>query len=704
MIDFGIDQLPDGGTIFIAQVINDLSHGGLDIVIGEFNRFEDIQWIKAVGGAGDDIGKSIVANGSDGFYIIAETTTYGGSDKDVMLAHFDPYTNLVWACVFDSNQAEQGRKITLGTHGGLGVTLNTQKNDSAEFDAMTVKVNGEGGVEWASVLSTGNIDGGGTGAITNTTKGGFLVTGGTKNYGGFKLYVVNYNATGQIAWMYVFDAGGSADSGKAICPLTDGTTAIAGETFIGGSSQILVIRINSTTGELLWAKEIGGLGDEYTWALSIINGTGIAVMGQSNSYGATGSYDALLVRLHDTGELWYTKLLEGIASTSVYGSVTTSARFVTFVGPTLNTNATTFEMLFARLIDAPEDDCALLINTTINDITTNASYVQVQPNATSVTLTCSPFTPNITDILLPEENTCSQTYGPTFSPTFSPTLTPTQSTALPSNTPTKLPSLSPSQPPTRYPTPEPTLTPTHLPTYEPTTGMPTDGPTADPTLSPTKLPTLTPTSHPSLSPTAATLLPTDLPTHGPTKQPSSHPTLLPTTSSPTLTPTYQPTHIPTMTPSLLTNSPTKTPTPKPIAQMPNTSPTKKPTQDLPSNGNGNGNGNQSPVEVLGKAFGTSEAGGWGVLIALLFGGGVCTVGIIFAIKKRRKAGQANNFQEETDDDSSTDGDSNTEDDTSTDRDIELTEIYQKSGIQMFTNDHNAMTLLLTLGNEGNYED
>ena len=226
----------------------------------------------------------------------------------VSVVDFDAFGNLTWGCVLEGDGSELAR-LTLGTNGGFAVAVivSTKSYGAGGHDALITKINDNGVVEWSTVF--GDTDEEKISGIANTSDGGFVTTGSTNGVEGEKLYVAKHNATGGISWIkgfYISTESHASNIGRAIYPTGDGSVIVVGETVIESNMQMLVLKVNETTGELAWAKALGGPDVEAATSVTIMDDGGMNVIGATFSYGGIQPF---VVRLNETGDLWYAKTL-----------------------------------------------------------------------------------------------------------------------------------------------------------------------------------------------------------------------------------------------------------------------------------------------------------------------------------------------------------------------------------------------------------
>jgi len=169
---------------------------------------------------------------------------------------------------------------------------------------------------WANYLRTGGgamVDEGTS--LKRTSDGGYIITGYTYSYGAGSgdILLIKTNASGQLQWAKTI-GGPSADYGTSVIQTSDGGFALAGITYsYGAGNYDLILVKTDASGNLLWAKAVGGT--DYDQAHTVIQTPdgGLLVAGETRSY-ASGFSDFILVKFSGDGTFQWAK---AIGSTSV---------------------------------------------------------------------------------------------------------------------------------------------------------------------------------------------------------------------------------------------------------------------------------------------------------------------------------------------------------------------------------------------------
>jgi mRNA-degrading endonuclease HigB of HigAB toxin-antitoxin module len=305
-----------GGVTFGSTTL--ISSGGYDVFIAKYDAAGHVLWAKKAGGLYDDNSNSIAVDGSGNSYItgyfygsatFGSTTLTSSGSGDVFVAKYDASGNAVWA-MQPATGSLQGTRIAVDGPGNSYLTgyfygsatfgNTTLTNSSGSGDLFVAKYDAAGNVLWANQASGTDYEYGQS--ITVDGSGNSYVTGyfyGSATFGNTTLissgnddvFIAKYDTSGNVIWakeavgtdyeyangIVVDGSGNSYVTGYFYGSATFGDTTL---TSSNGSDDVFIAKYD-TAGNVLWATQTGGIGDEY--------GQSIAVDGSGNSY-VTGNF------------------------------------------------------------------------------------------------------------------------------------------------------------------------------------------------------------------------------------------------------------------------------------------------------------------------------------------------------------------------------------------------------------------------------
>ena len=296
------------GNVFICGYFDSLiafdstrliSAGGTDVFIAKYDADGILLWAKQVGGQNDDFASAISTDITGNcyitgfFFIQGTTTTFGNTtiseagDADIFVSKFNANGNLLWV-----------------RNGG-------GRTEDASFGIAT-DVSGNSYV---------------TGYFTGTA-----LFGNTKitSIGYSDIFVAKYDAGGNLVWI---KTGGGTYQDEPFAISTD----IAGNCYVTGyftgnatfsgvnlqsagyfDSDVFLVKYNPS-GLLIWARRIGGTGNEIGYGISVAKNGSIFISGMfrgEKSFGdnvltrASGS-NGFLAKLDIFGKIVWTRSTNG---------------------------------------------------------------------------------------------------------------------------------------------------------------------------------------------------------------------------------------------------------------------------------------------------------------------------------------------------------------------------------------------------------
>lgn len=382
---YGNDVVTDnfGNVYLIGQYAStSISFGGItltnqgdfDVYILKCNPIGSPLWAVNVGGTEreDATGIKIDLNGNvlvSGTYEsptinLGSTTLTNTSsipESDIMVLKYDPNGNLVWAkSAGDSLQDRSsgiavdalGNVLVTGRYSGPTMTFDTatiNNTNNGTADIFIVKYDAMGNLIW--VNTEGSISGESSNNIATDNNGNAYITGNFSdpsfvigattltNMGGADIYIAKYDTDGNRIW--ATSAGGNSyENAYGIDTDGNGNIIITGEfssssMVIGssalsnsGSRDIFVAKYDSS-GNSLWAKVVGGDGDDWGVDISFSLSGNSVITGffSSSTLSAgslntinSGSTDALLLKYDPNGQEQWLKTPTGNASENGYST------------------------------------------------------------------------------------------------------------------------------------------------------------------------------------------------------------------------------------------------------------------------------------------------------------------------------------------------------------------------------------------------
>lgn len=282
-----------------------------------YSQSPTFNWVQTFGGANSDEGKSLVVDESGNIYMVGNYSDKlalninGGDveinslgDDDIFIAKFNKDNNLLWVKTIGGSHKDSGNDIFLDKNGNIYIvgefsgTVDFDPNSSVTTkisrglkDVFILKLNSQGDYQWVYQIG-GNNEAEGK-ALNIDEYGNILVIGNFQSNllfnevfqnnlisnGNKDIFIIKIDINGNLIWANSYggigeDSGLDAHidseneiiltgyfSNNMILPL-NGILNLTSD----GGFDIFVIKINNF-GDLLWAKKIGGIGNDIGYSV-----------------------------------------------------------------------------------------------------------------------------------------------------------------------------------------------------------------------------------------------------------------------------------------------------------------------------------------------------------------------------------------------------------------------------------------------------
>jgi hypothetical protein len=346
--------------------------------ITSFTKTPNFKWAKGVGGTVYEDGLAICNDSSGNVYV---TGYYGSSpisfgsiqvsppnSTDIFVAKYDKKGNATWVKTFGGSGSENyisendqvaqitGANIISDINGNIYVTgsylsdtllLGTTKlPNSGLGDFFLAKYDNNGNLLWAKKGGGNDFDYvfgmttdlNGNVVISGRFSSSSITFGSTTlvNSGGTDAFIVKYSSSGNVLWAKRTGGTGdeiyhsvTSDINNNIyvtgwynsTSLTFGSTALSNS----GGKDILVGKYDAN-GNVIWAKKVGGIGDEFSRSI-MVDATGNILIGGgfsttsltvgTNVLSNSGGIDILIVKYDASGNVVSSKKAGGIGDETI---------------------------------------------------------------------------------------------------------------------------------------------------------------------------------------------------------------------------------------------------------------------------------------------------------------------------------------------------------------------------------------------------
>ena len=266
-IGFDLATMSDSGYVILGQTNSD-GNGGYDGLVMKYNKKGQLQWVKAIGGAGNDVFYSVRKTADDGFIACGQTKSYGNSAGDAWLVKFDGSGNIQWSKKFgDGNpDGEVAYDVTQLSDGGYAL-VGAHAFAPGVTQGFVVRTDLNGNALWSKQYGASGSD-----ELWGLTEDGnnLVVTGfysGASYYDGYILKLDKANGSIVLNRYYKVDSRSTmmakirkTNSGYQIFTL-------AGDDFVGTNQNTVIINLASD-GTVLNSRKLtvtGSVTASYGW-------------------------------------------------------------------------------------------------------------------------------------------------------------------------------------------------------------------------------------------------------------------------------------------------------------------------------------------------------------------------------------------------------------------------------------------------------
>ena len=370
-------------TFGSTTLTNANNSGASDIFIAKYDTAGNVLWAKSAGGfSGDycyglstDISGNVYISGGFGSATITfgSTTLTNAGINDIFIAKFDVAGNVLWAKSAGGTSTENGRIVSTDASGNVYMT----------------------GHFYSPTISFGST------ILTNANN-----LGNTQD-----IFITKYNAAGNVLWSKSI-GGPSSDSGICVSTDANGNVYITGQFYsptitfgsttltntVNNYGDIFIAKYNSA-GNVLWAKSVGGINEDFGWSVSTDASGNAYISGHFYSptitfdstiltnASLTGNGDFFIAKFDASGNVLWAKSAGG--SNKEYGySVSADASGNVYVTGSFGSASITIDSIALSNLGSADIFIAKFSGTStgLNEIISN-NELKIYPNPTKVKFT-----------------------------------------------------------------------------------------------------------------------------------------------------------------------------------------------------------------------------------------------------------------------------------------------------------------------------
>lgn len=304
---FNIKQLPSGDLVVGGQ-----NAAGNQIYAGRYTRSGAIVYNKTIKPASGGITFDPMHNRDimllDGDSLVFNAWSSGTLGTHNLVAKTDLQANPGWWKVYRNDGTDFTPR---GGGGGLYKTSTSHYINAAwshhhqggafDYGAHIQKTDLVGNPLWSIHFSnTGFVF---LYAATEGANGDYSFIGGSSS-----ILTINTTPDGVPNWIYTYKVGTGANEATGILPTSDNGYILAGshpKPSAPTDRDAFIMKLDQS-GNVVWAKAIGGTGNDFFYNVRSTADGGFIACGKTNSYGM-GSDDGLLVKFSAAGDVEWAK-------------------------------------------------------------------------------------------------------------------------------------------------------------------------------------------------------------------------------------------------------------------------------------------------------------------------------------------------------------------------------------------------------------
>lgn len=273
-----------------------------------------ITFQKTYGGSANERAHSIQPTSDGGYIVAGETTSFGAGGKDWFVMKIDMNGVEQWTKTYGSTSDDDGFSITIKQTSDLGFIVSGSTNGfgAGSFDdSYIIKLDNTGLIQWEKRITGSSYDR--FRDVVELTNGDFLLTGSGLSFasGNMDAHLVRISSTGNLVWIKNIGTSGREHS-QSIIELPGGNYLLSGNTNITNNSSTnranpFLIK-TSNDGSVIWGKQynLTTFFTDFNETILLSDGNLLSV-GETRSSDA-GSHDIFLIKTDTNGAIiWSNK-------------------------------------------------------------------------------------------------------------------------------------------------------------------------------------------------------------------------------------------------------------------------------------------------------------------------------------------------------------------------------------------------------------
>jgi len=299
--NYAIKRTPEGGYI-TAGYTESYGSGKKDALLVKTDGLGQVLWSKAYGGSGDDVAWDVTVATDSGYVFVGTTNSNSTSNDNALIVKTDKDGVVDWSLVLDNDSVEDAYKVITSAKGDFFLT-GFVRTDTTGDDAFLARVTSSGTLSWYKHYgSPGSEEGyslaedkNGNIIFCGVTTYDSITNGGTSgSSGNADIFIGKVTDKGDLSFMKTY---GTTESEYGWDITVNGDIyGVTGWVDMGGGDRDLVVYLTDTASKLTSSQQYGGFGDDRAFNILPRTSSKFAITGYSIS---NGDRDAFLLTVDD---------------------------------------------------------------------------------------------------------------------------------------------------------------------------------------------------------------------------------------------------------------------------------------------------------------------------------------------------------------------------------------------------------------------
>lgn len=304
LMGYSLAATSDKGFLFTGSGKSVNGAANANILLIRTNNSGDTLWTRSFGGAYADDGYYAMETADSGYLVGGDTYSFGAGRSDAYVLRTDKKGKLLWSKTYGGAGSEDITGAIQTADGGFLLLGSTSSYGAGDFDIYLLRINASGDTLWTKTIGGPKADFGL--CLRVTADKGFIISGYTQSFGAGEddALLLKLDTDGQLQWMKTY-GGKSSDAGSSVLQTADGGFLLSGKTHsfqnpVDGDAYL--VRTDNN-GDTLWTRQYGeSNGTEWAHDAAESSTGELLVTGDTYSFGA-GHSDVYLLRTDQNGNV-----------------------------------------------------------------------------------------------------------------------------------------------------------------------------------------------------------------------------------------------------------------------------------------------------------------------------------------------------------------------------------------------------------------